>query len=92
MCPRACSRSPLGSAGGYPRVIPLDTFFLGTHHPNWLRKTDVPLFVSRRRLAGRTRLPRARGVWALDSGGFQELNLHGRWTVTPAHYVAEVRR
>lgn len=76
----------------YPRVIPLETFFLGTHQPSWLRKTDVPLFLSRRRLAGRKNLPRARGPWALDSGGFQELNLHGGWTVTPRQYVAEVRR
>lgn len=79
-------------SGCYRLAIPLNTFFLGTHHADWLRKTDVPLFVSRRRLAGRKSLPRARGVWALDSGGFQELNLNGRWTVTPRQYVAEVRR
>jgi hypothetical protein len=40
-----------------PDNIP--TFYLGTHHPNWLRKTDVPLFISRRRLTGRKSLPRA---------------------------------
>jgi hypothetical protein len=68
------------------------TFYLGTHHPSWLRRTDVPLFISRRRLAGRKTLPRARGPWALDSGGFQELTLHGRWTLTPREYVREVRR
>ena len=62
------------------RVPPF--FYLGTHHPSWLRKTDVPLFVSRRRLAGLKTLPRARGPWALDSGGFQELILHGEWTVS----------
>jgi hypothetical protein len=28
----------------------LETFFLGTHQPNWLRTTDEPLFISRRRL------------------------------------------
>ena len=33
-----------------------------------------------------------RGAWALDSGGFQELNLHGEWTVSVRQYVAEVRR
>lgn len=68
------------------------TFFLGTHQPEWLERTDVPLFISRRRLANRKRLPRARGPWALDSGGFSELSEHGRWTVTPRAYVAEVRR
>lgn len=72
--------------------MPLEMFYLGSQHLSWLRRTDVPLFISRRRLAGRKSLPRARGVWALDSGGFQELNLHGEWTVTVRQYVAEVRR
>jgi hypothetical protein len=67
-------------------------FFLGTHQVDWLARLDVPLFVSRRRLAPRRNLPRARGPWALDSGGFTELSLHGRWTVAPADYVREVRR
>ncbi|MFC4611496.1 hypothetical protein ACFO9E_27445 [Streptomyces maoxianensis] len=29
---------------------------------------------------------------ALDSGGFTELQNFGRWTITPAQYVSEVRR
>jgi hypothetical protein len=68
------------------------TFYLGSHMPNWLAKTDVPLFVSRVRLAGRKSLPRARGRWALDSGGFSELSLRGEWTVSAGTYAAEVRR
>ncbi len=67
-------------------------FYLGTHQPNWLAQTAVPLFVSRRRLAGRKRLPRALGPWALDSGAFSEIAEHGRFTTTPAVYAAEVRR
>lgn len=67
-------------------------FYLGTHHPHWLARLDVPLFVSHRRLTGRRTLPAARGPWALDSGGFTELSLHGRWTTTPEHYAAAVRR
>lgn len=67
-------------------------FWLGTHQPSWLGETDVPLFFSRRRLAVRKTLPRATGPWALDSGGFSELSLHGRWTTDPRSYVAEVRR
>lgn len=67
-------------------------FFLGTHIPGWLARTDAPLFVSRRRLAGYRTLPRAAAPWALDSGGFSELSLFGCWTVTAAAYVAEVRR
>jgi hypothetical protein len=67
-------------------------FYLGTHRPDWLAKVGVPLFVSRRQLARYKRLPRAIAPWALDSGGFTELAEHGRWTLTPAEYVAEVRR
>lgn len=32
------------------------------------------------------------GQWALDSGGYTELNLHGRWETTEAEYVAAVTR
>ena len=67
-------------------------FYLGTHKPNWLAQTDAPLFVSARRLREMKRLPRAIGPWALDSGGFTELNLHGTWTLSPADYVTVVRR
>ncbi len=67
-------------------------FYLGTHEVQWLGKTDVPLFISRRRLADRRTLPRARGVWALDSGGFTEIDKFGGWQTPPAQYVAEVRR
>ena len=67
-------------------------FFLGTHHPDWLAKIAVPLFVSHRRLNGRRTFPRARGTWALDSGGFTELSMHGRWTVSATDYAASVRR
>jgi hypothetical protein len=37
-------------------------------------------------------MPRATDPWALDSGGFTELSLHGRWTLSARHYVAAVRR
>jgi len=67
-------------------------FLLGTHKPGWLARSPVPLMVSRRRLAECVTLPRAAAPWALDSGGFSELTLHGAWTVTPCQYVQEVRR
>lgn len=67
-------------------------FWLGTHETSWLRKTTVPLFISHRRLAPRKTLPVAVGPWALDSGGFTELNLHGRWITTEAEYVEAVAR
>ncbi len=70
-------------------------FFLGTHQPHWLadpRCAEIDLFVSRSTLKKRRSLPRAVTSWALDSGGFTELQKHGRWTISPAEYVAEVRR
>jgi hypothetical protein len=67
-------------------------FLLGTHQPGWLGKAGVPLFVSDPRLRVYKTLPRAAAPWALDSGGFSELQKYGRWTVTPAQYVARVRR
>jgi hypothetical protein len=71
-------------------------FFLGTHLPHWLRLDDVsvPLFISDRRLRRYRTLPRATGLWALDSGGFTELSRHGDWNYgpTPAAYVARIRR
>jgi hypothetical protein len=67
-------------------------FYLGTHEVTWLAQTMVPLFLSRRRLSRRRYLPRALGPWALDSGGFSELSLHGAWQTTTRDYVAEVRR
>jgi hypothetical protein len=67
-------------------------FYLGTHQPGWLARLDIPLFVSHRRLRAYRVLPVARRAWALDSGAFSELAQYGRWTVTPADYVAAVRR
>jgi hypothetical protein len=68
------------------------TFWLGTHKPAWLKRTSVPLFVSRRSIADMRTPPRALGPWVLDSGGFTEIGTHGRWTVTARAYVDEVRR
>lgn len=68
-------------------------FFLGTHHPIWLTRLDVPLFVSRRRLTDRrSEWPRARVPWAMDSGGFSELTIHGRWSIDAKIYAADVER
>lgn len=81
-------------------------FLLGTHQPSWLPRSPVSLFVSavalrRVRFLGARTTPaarrkrrtfRARAPWALDSGGFSELDRHGRHSVEPRVYVAEVRR
>jgi hypothetical protein len=52
----------------------------------------VALFVSRRILTGRKTLPRACAGWALDSGGFTELNMYGEWRTSEADYIADVWR
>jgi hypothetical protein len=67
-------------------------FWLGVHAPNWLAKTSVPLFVSRRRLAGRRTLPRALGQWALDSGAFTEISQHGAFQISTQAYAQEITR
>lgn len=66
-------------------------FYMGSHHPNWLGTAGVPLFVSRRRLCERKSFPKALARWALDSGGFSELSIHGKWTITAEEYVEEAR-
>lgn len=68
------------------------TFFLGCNEPSWMQKTDVPLFVSRRRLCRLKTYRRALGPWALDSGGFTELQKFGRWETSARQYVDEARR
>jgi hypothetical protein len=40
----------------------------------------------------RKSLPRATCDWALDSGGFTELNMYGGWQTTPKEYIAAARR
>jgi hypothetical protein len=67
-------------------------FFLGTHSPSFLHRTDVPLFVSRRRLKDRKTFKPATAPWALDSGGFTELGKFGRWSLTATDYAEEVQR
>lgn len=73
-------------------------FYLGTHIKSWLWREDTvdlaPLFVSWVRMR-RRRTPftvRARVPWALDSGGFSEIGMHGRWTSTPEQYVEAVEQ
>ncbi len=67
-------------------------FYLGTHETSWLGLGLGPLFLSHRRLARRASLPRAAAGWALDSGGFSELGLHGRWKTSVDQYIEATRR
>jgi hypothetical protein len=70
------------------------TFYCGTHCTAWLWSGAVsyPLCVSYGRLR-RIRAPRRGRVWwILDSRGFSELSQHGRWTISPEEYAADVAR
>ena len=67
-------------------------FYLGAPEPHWLGLLDVPMFVSYRRLRLqlRTKIPKARVPWAMDSGGFTELGLYGKWKTSVDEYIEGV--
>lgn len=67
-------------------------FYLGTHQADWLKRSEFPLFVSRRRLSRLKRLSPAVCRWAMDSGGFTELSMFGRWKTSPKQYAEEAER
>lgn len=69
-------------------------FYLGTHVPNWLWRSDIrhPLFVSNRTLTRYKNYRKATSNWCLDSGGFSELSLYGKWDTTANQYIGRVRR
>jgi hypothetical protein len=58
-----------------------------------MKTLHKPVFVSRNRFVrrGKIVLQDINCPWALDSGGFTELSMHGRWTITAAQYVNIVR-
>jgi hypothetical protein len=73
---------------------------LGTPEVRWLwdpdpRFDDITFFVSRNRFALRSpnrTMPRALHPCSVDSGGYTELQKHGRWRTTAQQYANEVRR
>lgn len=72
-------------------------FYLGSYRNHWLWEpafADVALFISHITLRRRIRpFPRAVcRTWALDSGGFSELNRHHVFVTTSREYVDAVRR
>lgn len=66
----------------------MTTLYLGTHRPPWLALEGPPLMVSLNTLPQRP--PWSAVVpWFLDSGGFTELQVHGRWRTTALSWWAE---
>ena len=49
-----------------------------------LPSAGFPLFVSHRQLAPKRSYHPAACGWALDSGGFTEVSIHGRWVTAAA--------
>jgi hypothetical protein len=66
--------------------------YVGAPEPAWLSRAGFPLFVSRNRLIRQKKVKPAIASWAMDSGGFSELQQHGQWTIGPRQFVDEVRR
>lgn len=71
-------------------------FYLGTHRGRWMEESPVPLFPSARTLAKYARdgdpFPKSRCVVSIDSGGFTELQQHGRWTLSEDEFGGMVTR
>lgn len=67
-------------------------FYLGTGTPAWVKRIDVPLFVSHVRLRGYVNPPKALGRWSLDSGGFTQLSQHGVWKIDATEYAEAATR
>ncbi|MGS2587068.1 deazapurine DNA modification protein DpdA family protein [Streptomyces hebeiensis] len=67
-------------------------FYLTTHKRHWVKLTDVPLFLKSEHFAAARTLPVAIGRYAVDSGGFSELQEHGRWTRPPRQYIDDLYR
>jgi hypothetical protein len=69
-------------------------FYLGTHKPHWLwhPAARFPMMVSHRTLQRYKVLHESTDPWILDSGGFSELSMYGRWCTTVREYVTAVAR
>ncbi|QKV94007.1 hypothetical protein HUT19_21455 [Streptomyces sp. NA02950] len=67
-------------------------FYLTTHKRHWVRLTDKPLFLKSEHFVKAVRLDPAQGPYAVDSGGFSELQRHGCWTRSERQYVDDLRR
>jgi hypothetical protein len=99
-CACECMIAEAQSSRAPSQAAKIAELYLGTHERHWLhdeqfaeRLAGRTLFVSRVRLAERkSAFPKALHPYCIDSGGFSELQKHGRWTVTAAEYVAEIRR
>lgn len=66
-------------------------FFVGSHNASWIYSQQlgwehIPIFVARQRMPKAKREPAVRD-WALDSGAFTELQMHGHWRMGAEEYA-----
>lgn len=65
-------------------------FYLGCPNSSWLsRHKGIPFFVSRNRMP-KVKFKPSVTSWALDSGGFTELQRYGKWTISATEYAERV--
>lgn len=68
-------------------------FYLGSHVLSHINKSEVPLFISFRTLRKRKKKRFDNKIpICVDSGGFSELSLNGKWTISPEEYSNELLR
>lgn len=71
-------------------------FYLGVPEPAWLNRDDlkgIPVFISHTRLRRvKNRLHHGKMPVAIDSGGFTEIDRHGRWQTTITEYLDAMYR
>ena len=67
-------------------------FYLGCHQPLWLERASVPWFLSYQKLKKRKKVVHPAGRWALDCGGFTEIDKFGEYTFSPQEYAQDVVR
>jgi hypothetical protein len=65
-------------------------FYIGFDSPSYSYKCHVPYFISARVVINRKKP--LFGDWILDSGGFSELSLYGKYTISEDKYVEAIKR
>lgn len=69
----------------------MDIFYLGVHRPKWCEASAIPLMISRNTLARMKNIPVSSCDLFLDSGGFTEVSLYGRWRCDARSFACEMR-
>lgn len=68
-------------------------FVLTIPEPGWLSRLTMPVMVGAPRLRRRVHLPTATvPAVIIDSGAYQQLHVHGRWTIPARQYADELAR